>query len=287
MVLMQTLPFIHAETDARTRGQLLGHMRKLMVRIRGGSNVKNPADSNDMTNGKTVDTEQFMGWYVRYLEAELYPCASYQTHILALRVLKIIIESGIDNRIDSQNIANLGLDQKVWPFQIGIFQPSLLRVLGDLLLDPYDEVRATSLSLIHLFPRKYLVSQPNVSQQQATALHTPIIQFLNALSRVEDMAGRTGRADYADALARFYSLLFDLAEHGKSPESSAGGNQSKYNVVDSLLRKLENVTLSSSVPIHIALRNTPVHGYLASLTFVASTPSLTSTIIETDWNLVI
>lgn len=282
---MQTLPFIHAETDARTRGQLLGHMRKLMVRVRGGSSAKDSAKLNDTTNGKTVDTHQFMDWYVRFLEAELYPCASYQTHILALRTLKIIIQSGVDSRIDFKNIANLGLDQKVWPFQVDIFQPSLLRVLGDLLLDPYDEVRATSLDLIHLFPRQYLVSLPDGSQEQSTMLHAPIVQFVSALSRVEDMAGRTGRADYADALARFYSLLFDLAERGGPPGSSAKWYQTKHSVVDSLLTKLENVTLSSSVPIHIALRNTPVHGYLASLTFVAFFSSSISA--NTDWIIAI
>jgi hypothetical protein len=98
--------------------------------------------------------------------------------------------------------------------------------------------------------------------------------FVNALSRAEDMASRTGRADHADTVARLYHILFDLAAVGASEDRQAAWYQHKHDIVGTLLIKLEGCISSSDKAFHTALRNTPLHGHLCALRSVQGQPSL-------------
>ncbi|KAK2868038.1 hypothetical protein FQN49_003219 [Arthroderma sp. PD_2] len=270
LVFKKMLPFIHAEADAHVRSELVSLIRKLTVRLRGGSSPRQSATGATTTDQTShyLDAKEFVSWYIDFLESELRPSASYQTHVLALKALATVIQSGLDPRIDPVNLSKIGNDQKSWPFSRDIFTPSLFRALGDLLINPYEEIRMTSLTILGLFPITFInpqtLSESTTNKNDATIPH-PYRQLLEALSRVEEMAGRTSRADHADGLARIYHLLFDLAANGRSCDNKASSYHYKYDIVDLLLTKLEKVISLSDI---VALRNTPIHGHLSALRFV-------------------
>src|SRR5262249_7872526 len=147
-VLEDKLPYIHADSDPQSRGEILGLMRRLIIRLRGAlsainklRNVKH--DMQGLPNrisdgcGEILDHKRFLRWYIDFLETELHPSASYQHHISALRALILVVQSGLDARIDPANLSPIGQDQISWTCSIEIFRPSLFRVLGDLLIDPF------------------------------------------------------------------------------------------------------------------------------------------------------
>ncbi|KAF3482664.1 uncharacterized protein GIQ15_01988 [Arthroderma uncinatum] len=281
LLFKETFPFIHAEADAHVRSELVSLIRKLTVRLRGGASPRQSATTGVNATDKSSqyhDAKAFVSWYIDFLESELRPSASYQTHILALKALATVIQSGLDPRIDQANLSKIGNDQRNWPFSIDIFTSSLFRALGDLLINPYEEIRMTSLSILGLFPRASIRPQPQADSEtdmnNATVRH-PYRQLLEALSRVEDMAGRTSRADHADGLARIYHLLFDLAADGRSCDKKMSSYHYKYGIVDLLLSKLEKVTSLSDI---VALRNTPIHGHLSALRYITATPNFYSLI---------
>ncbi|EFE37800.1 hypothetical protein TRV_07545 [Trichophyton verrucosum HKI 0517] len=270
LILKEMIPFIHAEADAHVRSELVSMIRKLTVRLRGGSSTCSPAPGVDATEQESahLDAQSFISWYIDFLQSELRPNASYQTHILALKALATIIQSGLDPRIDPTKLSKIGSDQRNWPFSRDIFTFSLFRALGDLLTNPYEEIRMTSLSLLGLFPASFLRPQ-NIADTDSgidgrTHRH-PYNQLLDALARAEEMAGQTSRADHADGVARIYHLLFDLADTGRCPGQQIIVYDYKYDIVDSILTKLEKVTSLSDIT---TLRNTPIHGHLSALRFV-------------------
>ena len=251
-MLKETLPFVHADNDPHSRGEFLSLLRKLIIRLRGGSTLSQKAPSTEVEKSQN-DSKDFLSWYVDFLEGELHPCASYQTHITALKVLILIIQSGVDARIDSSHLSRIGQDQQNWQYKIDIFRHSLFRALGDLLSDAFDDVRASAFLLLRLFPIDFLTSSSGTldTGKRASLFST----FARTLSRAEYTAASTGRADHADTVARLYHILFDL----ESVPSK------KYDIVNGLLEKLEQHVSSSDENLRAALRSTPMHGHISSL----------------------
>lgn len=251
-LLKETLPFVHADNDPHSRGEFLSLLRKLLIRLRGGSTLSQKAPSAEVEKSHN-DSKSFLSWYIDFLEGELHPCASYQTHITALKVLILIIQSGVDARLDASHLSRIGQDQQNWQYSLDIFRPCLFRALGDLLSDAFDDVRASAFLLLRLFPVDFLKAASNFldTEQRASLFST----FGRTLSRAEDMAARTGRADHADTVARLYHILFNL-------ESAP---PKKYDIVDGLLAKLEQHVSSSDETLRAALRSTPMHGHISSL----------------------
>lgn len=251
-LLEETLPYVHADNDPHTRGEFFSLLRKLLVRLRGGSTQSQKSPGEEVQKSHN-DSRDFLSWYVNFLEGELHPCASYQTHITALKVLTLIVQSGADSRLNSAYFSRIGQDQQNWHYDLAIFRPSLFRILGDLLSDPFDDVRTSAFMLLRLFPVDFLAaSSDSVGPEQRISLPST---FAATLPRAEDTAARTGRADDADTVARLYHILFDLESDPTK----------KYNIVDGLLAKLEQHVSSSDETLRAALRSTPMHGHISSL----------------------
>ncbi|EAS34462.3 HEAT repeat protein [Coccidioides immitis RS] len=272
-ILTDTLPYIHAETDSNTRSQLLSILRRLTIRLRGSSTtIQAPSDGspeleNAQLNQKVITTpnaKTFLYWYIDFLENELRPTASYQRHILALKVFLLLLQSGVDNRIDRAHFSKLGQEQQTWRFTIEVFRPGLFRAIADLLLDPYDDVREASMMLLRLFPGGLLQTR-----SEATG-PSPYSQLVAAVSRAEDMAGHTSRADHSDTVGRLHRLLFDFAgviDIDSSP------NRTPYGIVDNLLLNLEQSISCSVKSFHATLHNTPLQGHVSALRYIVGTPN--------------
>ncbi|KAL3471955.1 putative death-receptor fusion protein-domain-containing protein [Aspergillus californicus] len=273
--IIKSLPSLHAESDPGTRGEILSLIRGLIVRLKGGilANRENPVERKASANRKQpavyardeFETEACLKAYFDFLMADLRPTASYHRHIMALKTIGLLLDSGIDKRFKGAVANKPEHRQLSWKFNMEIFGPRLMRLLVDLLLDPYDEVRGTALNLLKLFPRSVLFYNAN---RLASDDVNEKPELIAALNKAEHWASSTSRADHADTVARLYHVTFCTADLAGSREAKWW--ESKMGVVEAVLRKLEEKLSSSEGLFNSSLRDAPLHGYLCALRYIVS-----------------
>ncbi|RAO64566.1 uncharacterized protein BHQ10_000578 [Talaromyces amestolkiae] len=243
--ILDGLYSINADSDAFIRQETMSYMRRLMLRLRG------PGILKDFMEKEGKDSKIFMEHYVDFLEKELLPTASYQRHISALKSISLVLKTGID-----PNATHVPEEEQVlWRYKVNILRPSLFRLLVDLLLDPFEEVRATALALI-------VVAE----------------KLVTALSRAEALASGTSRADHADTVARLYHALYSTAKDGHETGAVDSWYSTKIGVANEILRRLE-VKLSQETGLFQAsVRDAPLHGNTSALRYIVATPNFYATI---------
>jgi hypothetical protein len=265
-VIIKSLPSLHAESDPGSRGEILSLVRGLLIRLKGGvlANKENPV-TYKTANKKLVpiferddnETEACMKDYMEFLTADLRPTASYHRHSMALKTILLLLESGIDERY-SGAVSNKPEHRDIkWKFHLEIFGPRLERLLVDLLLDPFDEVRSTALHLLKLFPKDVLFGGVRQTAEKP--------ELLIALDKAGQLASNTSRADHADTVARLYSVIFFTADSREPGEINWW--DTRMGVVGTILQKLEDKLSSPEGLFNSALRDAPLHGYLCALRY--------------------
>lgn len=245
--ILMGLPSIHAESTSKVRQELTSLNLKLMARLRGSSNQKHYMEKDGL------DAKEFMERYVSFLEGELVSTASYQRHITSLKSLSIILNTGVDPNVNHvpKN------EQALWRYKVNVLRPSLFRLLVNLLLDPFEEVRGTALNLLSLFTNEALKDSHGESD---------VVQNLTAaLAKAEILASNTSRADHTDTVARLYHALFTRTNSGDSTKTPEEWFQTKIGVVNELLQRLEAKTFRQGGLFSTSTRDSPLHGYLAAL----------------------
>lgn len=266
-VVLKSLPSLHAESDPRTRGEILSMVRGLVVRLKSGilANIENPVEPRTTLSKKQPivyirddnETRSSLENYLSFLMADLRTNASYHQHIMSLRTLYLLIESGLDDRFIGTLSSKPEHLQIRWKLHTEIFGQRLLRLLVDLLMDPYDEVRIAALNLLKLFPRPVLLKTAGRGEERP--------ELLVALSKAEILASNTSRADHADTVALLYHLMFCTAEAKCLPDVDWW--HTKRGVVELILSKLEGKLSSSEGLFTSSLRDAPLHGYLSALRY--------------------
>ncbi|KAL3463956.1 putative death-receptor fusion protein-domain-containing protein [Aspergillus heterothallicus] len=271
-VIIKSLPSLHAESDPGSRGEILSLARGLIIRLKGGvlANKENPVQYKT-ANKKLVpiferdddETQACMKDYMRFLLADLRPTASYHRHSMALKTIVLLLDSGLDERYVG-SVSNKPEHREIkWKFHLEIFNPSLERLLVDLLMDPFDEVRSTALHLLKLFPKPVLFV--------GSGRNTEKPELLIALDKAGQLASNTSRADHADTVARLYSVIFYTANSREPSETD--WSDTKLGVVETVLKKLEDKLSSPEGLFNSALRDAPLHGYLCALRYIVSSPN--------------
>ncbi|KAH8690204.1 HEAT repeat protein [Talaromyces proteolyticus] len=267
--ILAGLPSLHAVSNSQIRQEIGSLMRKMMTRLRGPGMQKNFMDNE----GK--DAKKFMEDFVSFLEGELISTASYQRHISALKSMTLVLNSGVD-----PNARHVSLeDQSLWRYKVDILRPSLFRLLVDLLLDPFDEIRATALSLLSLFPSDIFTN--STAQLESDGLNVSE-RLTSALTKAEALASSTSRADYADAVARIYKAIFSAAKSGGSLETSQKWFETKCGVVNEVLQRLEEKVYQQGGLFKSSIRDAPLHGHLCALKYIVGTPNFYSCIASQE-----
>lgn len=266
--ILRALPSMHANSDSYTRGEIMSLTRKFIIRLKYGViRIEELAASGSASRKQQVgsikddtETKKFLGAYIGFLQSDLVVTASYPRHISALKALKLLLLSGLDPRADV--LPPKSEVETRWHLKMDILEPHLLRLLVDLLLDPFEEVRQTSLSIISLFPQATLLHGLIDAEQQSTNG----VRLTDALARAERLASNTSRADHADTVARLYHIFFCAAS--QSSGARAEWWATKSSVVNTILLKLEERLSSSGGLFSSSLRDAPLHGYMSGLRYV-------------------
>ncbi|KAJ5489742.1 hypothetical protein N7539_004632 [Penicillium diatomitis] len=284
--IMRGLPSMHADSDSYSRGEIMSLTRKLIVRVKSGiliSVADQGHDSSTLANPNIPagfvksdeEVTEFLKRYVDFLMGDLVVTASYPRHISALKGLKLLLESNLDPRTNIPP-AKSEVESR-WKSHLEVFKPQLLRLLVDLLLDPFEEVRHTALLLLNHFPREILM---NGFEAQGISGSSPVMGVAHALSRAELTASNTSRADHADTVARLYHIIFCAALPSHPLLSSEMWWSSKVSVVNHILSKLEERLSSSKGLFSATLREAPLHGYMSGLRYIISMPNFHNLLLD-------
>jgi hypothetical protein len=269
-----------ADVDANFRGEVHSHFLALMNRLRSvlavlarqmlASNKGRPTEyKHDAAMHNNVASEEearaiyathaaFLSWSIAFLTSELVTTAAYQRHISALKCLSIMLRSGLDKRVRSEDLTKSARVDAQWPLNMIVISPSAVRGLTDLLLDPFDDVRQAALEIL-------LVQAPNVVPADAIAPpDAQHIDFERPLLRARRLMLKSGRVDQADGVSRIYSLIVKQRLDREVVAVSVPA-ASALLVVQQLTVDLEAALQVAFSNMTLAVREYPIHGLLTAL----------------------
>jgi hypothetical protein len=254
---------LYADTDAKFRNDVLSNTKHLIERMRGATAyLMREIDRLAPTQGAehSVDAtvmkdllkahEDFLLWFIHFLFEELVSTASYQRHITSLRALILLLHSGLQKEISSVDRPAQVVDHATsWPYDREIFTPVSTRLLLDLLMDPFEDVRSGASMLLRMAHRRNFDSAEDTCD-------TPDLYILTEfIDRAKDLSKRTGRADYADGVARSYEILYRLQ----------GSAEARMFLLRDLISNLESKVEIAKKDLTNAVLIAPIHGDFAAL----------------------
>lgn len=283
-IIRQNLYVLHADTDAKFRNDLFASTKHMLERLRGAlalltreaslsvarrqiaTDPNSPKELQTVHNTEQIDKEgsdiqthiqeheRFLSWYLTFLAQELVPTASYPRHITSLKSLDILLKTGVQLSPGIPTINTSRGSDTFWPKQVNVFSPSVCRLLLDLVLDPFEEVRNCSVSVLNSAPRDCFGPLSDTP-------YGPVPQLLqDLLSEAKMASSQTGRADAADGLAHMNVLHFKILDN----------DQHRLDFFHSLLCVLEEDIEIAASELDVAADAVPLHGQLTTLTYVTS-----------------
>lgn len=313
-IIRSRVSILYCDTDAKFRNEVLSNTKHMVERLRGATaflvreiesisfqlSLDRPMSPQERKLAQLAleqTTEllrvhsSFIEWYIEFLLGELIPTSSYQRHITALRAIYLLLSSGILKQNFEPPPVRAPDNSTVWPCMIEFFNPTSMRLLLDLLLDPFEDVRSSATSILKFaspdnftagelseecpadvdIPKPAILAGNEFSAHQIDfgsklsvcretgSTHVrndrPLGLLRDFIQRAEEFSKRTGRADYADGLARSYELLYSLL--------SSTTEQTK--LLTQLVDALETKVSIAEQDLGRAVFDAPVHGVLAAL----------------------
>lgn len=136
-----------------------------------------------------------MAWLCDYIKHQLAPGSLYQGNVTALKLLHILIKSGIDKMTPHQFLDNQ--NKREYPFSITVLQDvTFLRLLTDLLVNNFADVRELSKELL------FMMISADDSKQFLDTIN------MNSLERTADSL--LNKYEKGDAGATVYEFIFTI-----------------------------------------------------------------------------
>lgn len=230
------LKYLHDDADAHERGEILSITRRLLKRISAShtaiSRTPESKREGEMVATILADYRSFSLCFYEFLKSELGGYISYQRHILGLHSLRYFIDHVIDPEIYK-------------------YDSILFKSLTSLVLDPFEDVRGASASLLKA-----------LGMQTRRALAAVIDEDLIASVRV--LAVDTVRGDHAEGLGKLWALSDTLNEKSAPTKDVQTQGFSSSNLSE--LLRLQRDCLSKTTTLGSSSRF-PIHGSLLSLSY--------------------
>lgn len=282
--LKRNLLHLHTDPDINFRRELISYIQRLFNRLRGstatlaksstaGTLAKGddrlpfPRENDRRTSRSTKDplaeSLGFIKWYLDFLEGEIRSDAAYQRRITALRALMVVLKSGIDPRVPTHRLSKGAQGQLHWAHGLQIPNMGLIRKLLDVMLDAFDDVRDTSVSILQIC----FESMSEKEKDDVLAMLPPFI------SRAEALMLRTGRADHADGLARAYAFYHScVPEYAATPQLDELPAVTRIDVIRRLNMQLLETLAVARRNLPEAVDGRPVHGIFAAIRYELIAP---------------
>ncbi|KAL5444724.1 hypothetical protein PMIN07_003330 [Paraphaeosphaeria minitans] len=292
--LQKNLLHLHTDPDVNFRRELISYIQRLFNRLRGSTATL--AKSRNETLGKgedrlpfpkgatnrpksstakdpLVESLHFIIWYLGFIEGEIRSDAAYQRRITGLRALMVVIKSGVDPRVPHHFLSKGAQGQLHWAHGLPLANFGLIRKLMDMMLDPFDDVRDTSVNILHILFE-------TMSEEEKRNMLSMLPPFIK---RAEATMLRTGRADHADGLARAYALYHSCVPTSvETREPSSVPVLIKIDVIRSLNRQLKKTLEIARDDLAEAVNGRPVHGIFAAIRYIVDQDGFYSELDKLD-----
>lgn len=187
----------------------------------------------------------FFRWYTSFLALELVSTATYQRHITALGILEHMRHKTPRTRLTGSQ------DPRPWIDEVGItkcpsYTQALVRPLCDLMMDAFEDVRASAASCLFFVLESY--PQPWVAE----------IDIPQKIYMAEQLMRATGRADHADGFARWCRLHCEIDPLWMWPQGNA-------QALEHALASLQADVKIASPNLRTAVKHSPLHGHVIAL----------------------
>ena len=280
-LLRKHLGTYFAESDAKFRNDVASKARDMFKRVRGaifllkrsipraaskankGSSqagisskgaTKSVIYQNNMISlpeGHLIDClkyhESFLSWYIGFLCSELTPTASYQRHIASLKATTFVLRM----EAEKPKTWETSDDQELF---FDLFNGRWVRALSDLIIDPFDDVREHSATVLKRIFSDERSRCFNLMIQGQVDASTELAELLR---RADEQARRTARADHSDGVARACQLLYRFS----------GDEQRRLELLSTLVDELERNISVAEKDLGRSVFEAPLHGQFASLCY--------------------
>jgi hypothetical protein len=253
--IIDSLDMIFNDSDLETRNELLSYLKIFVGRIKESTYAlhrdavsltkKNYTKFENEIKGKqksVKQSEEFLSTLIQCIQSNLTLGSSYLKKEMAYRMLLILIKSGVDSRVD---VKYLEKSKSVnFPYCLEIYNPALIRLVIDNILDNYEDIRRYSTDVISISPFKL-----------NELVDMELLEF-RALAMLNDMKGNE-----VDSGARYFKFAFGyyLKEN----------NMKKCkDIVTLLLGKIEEALAQARENLVMASIHYSIQGYFAAFKFI-------------------
>jgi len=282
--IKQSLPHLLADTDSHFRGEVQSFLKAVLDRMRASTFFMVRGNGRNVGTSESTalaSHQEFIVWLHGFLITELSPTASYQRHISAVKGLHHLLRSGIDPSVSSDVLSRLAQNSSQWPFNITIINDIVRRLLSDMLLDPFEDVRQGALDILKLDASSRQHTDQDTKKPSCVTHSSPtsILEHGHADSyaqesltfdRARAIMLRTGRVDHADGVARLYDLRsFRNSQKHRTTivgdVQSFSGQDPRLVLIEELTASLERSIEAAKINISNAVSNFPLHGLFTTL----------------------
>ncbi|KAK9367116.1 putative death-receptor fusion protein-domain-containing protein [Lipomyces kononenkoae] len=256
-ILTEAFDDLILDSDPEFRNRVYGFMRQMTTRIRDSCYAltrerKKCITKNDLTRAKQIESHiavnvNFLNGYLNYLLELLRPGSSYQRIHMSLKLLRVLIRAGLDDRVDAKWHDKNHID---FPFNIPIFTQKLVRLLLDNLMNNYEDIRDASIELLKMAPVDALFDD-NVEKKLVVDGYCE-----NGLCMIKGLRGREG-----DGGARILDFCYYLY-------SKIDDHESEARFLDKFIGILESAIQEAERNLSSAVKEYPLHGYFSGLKFI-------------------
>lgn len=253
--IINSLDMIFSDPDLETRNEISSYFKKFISRIKESTYASN-RDAVSLTNKnfekfeleikeKLENTEQgriFLTELIKYIENNLRPGSSYLRKEMAYKLLVALIKSGLDSRIEQEFIENSKSVKFV--FSIDIYNPVLIRLVIDNLMDNFEDIRHFSTEIISMSPFKL----DDIVDMRL--LET------RALDMLCDIKGKE-----VDSGARFFKFSFNYYQNENNMKKCE-------EIIKLLLSKINHAITKANEDFSVACVDYSIQGYFAAFKFI-------------------
>ncbi|KAK9238877.1 putative death-receptor fusion protein-domain-containing protein [Lipomyces kononenkoae] len=256
-ILTEAFDDLILDSDPEFRNRVYGFMRQMTTRVRDSCYAltrerKKCIITANLTRAKQIEAlvaanENFLNGYLNYLLELLRPGSSYQRIHMSLKLLKVLIRAGLDDRVDAKWHEKNHID---FPFNIPIFTSKLVRLLLDNLMNNYEDIRDASIELLKMAPVTALF-EDGVDKKLVVDGYCE-----KGLCIIKGLRGREG-----DGGARILDFCYYLY-------SNIGDGASEAEFLDKFIGILESSIQEAERNLSSAVKEYPLHGFFSGLRFV-------------------
>ena len=295
--LASALPNYHAEVDPKARQENLALIKRLCIRLAGvlkslskesphlsttKPKVERDGPSPKVSTAPKVEgasLEQhlaFLVWYRDFLLQELSPTASYQRHVVSLKVIEFFVSNEASFSLYGENSS--AFNGKRGNSHDPFYHELLTPLIG-LVIDPFDDVRGLAASILHSIPRvawrslmpqglpktssllESLARDSVAARGSSFAAYSPTgdAGLILSFERAAERAQSTARADHADGFGRLYDLVISL---DATSDRKHVWSDTDQLILGRLMGVLDNRIRDARSNIHSAVKTASLHGML-------------------------